>query len=107
MAPVPPQGLALSSNDSPATELHLAVDHAFLGNDKTAVQCLDSALRYDFYMDPSGYGNDPMFENLKSREDFKRVAKNHSDYFQFRRQAFSNALNRAQANKELKGLLGK
>jgi TolB-like protein/Tfp pilus assembly protein PilF len=85
----------------------LAVDHAFLGNEKVAVQCLDSALRYEFYMNESGYGNDPMFEMLKSRADFKRVAKKHSDYFQFRSQAFSNALNRAQANKELKGLMGK
>lgn len=85
----------------------LAVDHAFLGNEKTAVQFLDSALSYEFYLDPSGYGNDPMFETLKSREDFKRIAKKHSDYFQFRSQAFSNALNRAKGSQELKGLLEK
>ncbi len=85
----------------------LAVDHAFLGNNELAVQCLDSALHYDFYMDPYGYGNDPMFESLKNREDFKRLAKKQSDYFLFRKQAFSNALNRAQAGNELKSLMEK
>jgi TolB-like protein/lipopolysaccharide biosynthesis regulator YciM len=83
----------------------LAVDHAFLGNNDLAVQCLDSALHYEFYMDPGGYGNDPMFESLKNREDFKGLAKKQSDYFLFRKQAFSNALNRAQASTDLKGLL--
>jgi len=85
----------------------LAVDHAFLGNNDLAVHCLDSALHYDFYMDPKGYGNDPMFESLKGREDFRRIAKKQSDYFLFWKQAFSNALNRAQANKDLKGLMEK
>ena len=81
----------------------LAVDHAFLGNEKLAVQCLDSAWSYQFYYF-DGYGNDPIFEPLKGREDFKRVTMEIDDWFQFRSKAFSGALNRTQASKELRGL---
>ena len=84
----------------------MAVDHAFLGNDQLAVQCLDSAWSYKFYYF-DGYGKDPIFEPLKDREDFKRVAKKKDDKYQFLNKAFTNALNRSQASKELKGLMEK
>ena len=84
----------------------LAVSHAYLGNDALAVQYLDSAFHYQFYYN-EGYDNDPMFEKLQQREDFKKVVKKKTDFYQFRGKAFSNALNRAQASKELKGLMEK
>jgi TolB-like protein/Tfp pilus assembly protein PilF len=84
----------------------MAVDHAFLGNDQLAVQCLDSAWSYKFYYF-EGYGNDPIFAPLRDREDFKSVAKKKDDKYQFLNKAFTNALNRSKASKELKGLLEK
>ena len=81
----------------------LAVDNAYLENDALAVQCLDSAFHYEFFA-VDFYGKDPIFENLKDRADFKKVAGKMGDWFQFRKRAFSNALNRAKASKELKGL---
>jgi hypothetical protein len=84
----------------------LAVDQAYLGNDALAVQCLDSAFHYLFFY-YEGYDKDPAFENLKNREDFKKIIKKRSDRYKFLEKAFSNAINRSQASKELKGLLEK
>ncbi len=84
----------------------LAVDNAYLGNDAQAVQCLDSAFHYQFYYF-DGYDNDPIFEELKGREDFKKVVKKKSDWYEFLQAAFSSALNRTKASKDLKGLLEK
>jgi tetratricopeptide (TPR) repeat protein len=81
----------------------LAVDYAYQGNEALAVQCLDSAFHYLFnYYE--GYDKDPAFENLKNREDFKKVITKRGDHYKFLQKAFSNSLNRAQAGKELKGL---
>ncbi|MEK6782914.1 MAG: tetratricopeptide repeat protein [Bacteroidota bacterium] len=84
----------------------LAVDHAYFGNDAKAVQYLDSAFQrevYWFY----GYRNDPMFSNLRKREDFKKVMKKVNDKESFLKRAFSKALNQAEASKELRRLLEK
>ncbi len=82
----------------------LAVDYSYLGNSTKAVQCLDSALKYEFYW-LRGYDKDPMFAELKDRDDFKKVIKKLDDYKEFMKRAFSNALNRMEANKELKNSL--
>ena len=82
----------------------LAVDHAYFGKDKIAVQYLDSAFQHDFDW-PWGYRNDPMFSNLRDRDDFKRVLKKVDDYDEFRRRAFTKAINRMETNSELKRML--
>ncbi len=81
----------------------LAVHEAYSGNDAKAVQYIDSAFHYQF-MNLWLYKNDPMFSNLQSRDDFKRVIKKVEDFDQFRKRAFNNALNRMEASKELKDI---
>lgn len=83
-----------------------AVCHAFLNDYKKAVQYLDSAkargfLFYTLVM------RDPALQPLMNREDFKSVFKSIESDEAFRKQAYAKALNRAQASKELRGLLEK
>ena len=82
----------------------LAVDHAYFGNNAKAVQCLDSAFHYGMNWE-WGYHNDPMFSNLRNRGDFKSVMKKIDDQNEFQKRAFSNAINRMDASKELKNVL--
>jgi len=77
---------------------------SLLGHEKEAIQYLDSAFKYGMRW-KQGYQNDPAFEKVKSRPDFQAVQKKVDDWWAFRKKAFLNARNRAQANKELKGLL--
>lgn len=79
----------------------MAVDYAQMKNNSKAVQCLDSAQHYRYYW-PSGYGKDPAFVELKSRTDFVEVVAKVDKFNAFRRMAFSNAINRTKASKELK-----
>jgi TolB-like protein len=79
----------------------LALGETYFGNEARAVQCLDSAYQLEFYYD-LGYQNDPMFARLLDREDFKRLRKKIEGRLEFRRRAFTNALNRREASTELK-----
>jgi hypothetical protein len=82
----------------------VAVCHALLSDYKKAVQYLDSAKARGF-MFYSLVTRDPALQPLMNREDFKAVFKSVESDEAFRKQAYANALNRAQASKELKGLL--
>lgn len=82
----------------------LAVDNIYFGNNDLAVQYLDSAIQHQHSWD-WGYNNDPMLDPLRNREDFKKIIKSLDDNKTFRRQAFSNALNRLEASGELKNIL--
>ena len=84
----------------------LAVDHAYFGNDARAVQYLDSAYQRGGGW-PYGFNNDPMFSNLRKRDDFMKVLKKVNDKESFLKRAFSKALNQAEASKELRGLMEK
>ena len=84
----------------------MAVDLALLGFEKEAIQNLDSAYKYEFRL-KDFFENDPAFEKIKSLPRFRQVQKKVDDYNGFMKRAFTNALNRAQASKELKGLLEK
>ena len=64
----------------------LAVHEAYSGNDAKAVQYIDSAFHYQF-INLWLYKNDPMFSNLQSRDDFKRVIKKVEDFDQFRKRS--------------------
>ena len=82
----------------------MAVDYAYLGNSVKAVQCLDSTLYYEFNYS-WGFHNDPIFSGIRQRDDFKSVIKKVDDQEAFMRKAFSNAINRREAGKELKDIL--
>ena len=82
----------------------LAVDKGLLGFETEATQYLDSAFKYGF-SEKWLFGNDPAFEKIKSLPSFRKVQEKVEAYHAFRKRAFTNALNRAQASKELKGLL--
>lgn len=79
---------------------------AYLGKKDEAVASLDSAFyfgwRSDFY-----YHNDPLLANLQDHRGFQAFLKKVDTFTDFRREAFTNALNRAQASKELKGVMEK
>ena len=79
----------------------LALDYAMLGKSVEALQALDSAFHYQFYY-TEGYEIDPALQSLKDREDFKKTVKKISEFDEFRKRAFSNALNRREASKDLK-----
>jgi TolB-like protein/Tfp pilus assembly protein PilF len=81
----------------------VAVCYGFMGNEKAAVQYLDSAKQLKFAPYTLVKG-EQAFEHLKGREDYKAVFTEVEKDFNFKRKAFSNALNRAKASKELKGL---
>jgi hypothetical protein len=51
------------------------------------------------------YHKDPLFFNLRNNDDFKRIAKKVDDFYEFRKKAFGNAINRLDASKELKNFL--
>lgn len=91
-------------NNHGGTYYGMAIGYAYLGNSAKAVQCLDSALHYEFYQDWL-FHNDPLLSTLRNRDDFKKVLKKVDDFFEFRRRAYSNALNRMEASKELKNSL--
>ena len=82
----------------------LAVDNAYMGNNTKAVQCLDSALHYEFLW-RWGYYHDSALSGLRDREDFKAVIKKVDAYFEFQKKAFSKAINRMEAGDELKNIL--
>lgn len=82
----------------------VAVCNALLKDNKKAVQYLDSAKARGF-MFYSLVTRDPALQPLMFREDFKAVFKSVVEDEEFRKQAFTNALNRAQASNDLKGLL--
>jgi tetratricopeptide (TPR) repeat protein len=84
----------------------LAVDLALLEFEDEAIQNLDSAFKYELRWD-NLFENDPAFEKIKSTPEFRKVQKKVDDYNGFMKMAFMNALNRAQASKELKGLMEK
>src|SRR6185436_13150736 len=65
----------------------LAVDNAYLGNESLAIQCLDSAFHYQFYYF-DGYGNDPIFDQMKQKVDFQKVAAKVDDWYLFNQKAF-------------------
>lgn len=79
----------------------LALDYALLGRSAEAVQSLDSAFHYQFYYN-TGYEKDPALQSLKGREDFKKACKKMNEFENFRKRAFSNALNRIEASNDLK-----
>ena len=83
----------------------LAIDNAYMGNSDKAVQYLDSAFHYHFYWPWGGYGKDPLFFSLRDRADFKKLVKKVDDREEFMKRAYSNALNRMEASKELKNSL--
>lgn len=84
----------------------VAVCYALLQDYKKAVQYLDSAKTRGF-MFYSLVTRDPALQPLKNREDFRALFKSVEEDEVFRKQAYANALNRAKAGKELKGLMGK
>ena len=84
----------------------ISVCYALMDKKKEAVQYLDSAWQLGFA--PYSLVNyEPAFENLKSRDDFKAVFEKVENEFNFRKEAFSNALNRAKIRTELEGLINK
>jgi TolB-like protein len=83
-----------------------AVDNALLGNSKAAIQSLDSALKYGFEA-KEFFEKDPAFEKIKDLPAFRKVQAKVDQIAAFRKRAFTNALNRAKANNELKLMLDK
>jgi protein kinase/serine/threonine-protein kinase len=84
----------------------VGVCHALQGHYKEAVQYLDSAKAHGF-MFYTLVMRDPALKPLMNREDFKAVFQSVVADEEFRKKAFTTALNRAQASKELKGLMEK
>ncbi|HEY5919026.1 MAG TPA: tetratricopeptide repeat protein [Chryseolinea sp.] len=82
----------------------LAVVTAYYKNYPRVVELLDSALIYEVNY-PWGYLNDPLLDSLRNRQDFKRVLKKVVDFEDFKKKAFSAAINRMEASNELKAVL--
>ena len=82
----------------------LAVDKALLGIDQEAIQYLDSSFKYGFRL-KIFYENDPAFENIKIQPSFRKVQGKLNNFFAFQKRAFTNAMNRAEASKDLKNIL--
>jgi len=82
----------------------LAVDNAYFGNDDKAVQYLDSALNR-WHAWSWGYHKDPMFSNLKDRQDYKKIIKRIDESEAFTKEAYAEAIDRMEASKQLKNLL--
>ena len=82
----------------------LAVDNAYFGNSEKAVQYLDSALklRHNWTW---GYHNDPMFMELQQRDDFKKLIKTIDESETFTKNAYTDAIGRMEASKQLRNLL--
>lgn len=78
----------------------LAVDQALLRKDQNAIKALDSAFKYGFRI-PTYYGGDPAFESIKSQPEFQKVQSRYDSWLEFQKTAFTAAINRAQAGKEL------
>jgi hypothetical protein len=98
-------GLGIWGNRG-GTYYALAVCQVLLGNDALAIQNLDSAVTYRFLV-KGLYEGDPVFEKIKETPSFLKVQAKVDKFYEFRRKAFMKALNRNQANEELKQLLSK
>jgi TolB-like protein len=98
-------GLGIWGNRG-GTYYALAVCQVLLGNDALAIQNLDSAVKYRFIV-KGLYEGDPVFEKIKETPSFLKVQAKVDKFYEFRRKAFMKALNRNQANEELKQLLSK
>jgi hypothetical protein len=68
------------------------------------MQNLDSALHYQLVYNLL-FDKDPAFEKIKDTPAFKRRQAVVDEYYAFRKRAFTHALARAQASKDLKYLL--
>ncbi|MBS1545396.1 MAG: hypothetical protein JST14_17300 [Bacteroidetes bacterium] len=79
----------------------MATDFAYLGNNDEAARYLDSALHYQFYY-YEGYYRDPLFVEVRKSAKGKIFITKVDEFYNFRREAFGEALNRAEANEELK-----
>ena len=77
---------------------------AYFGNSDKAVQYLDSALA-NHHAWSWGYRNDPMFADLRQRDDYKKLIKSIDESETFTKEAYSEAINRMEASKQLKNLL--
>ncbi len=77
---------------------------AYFGKNKEAIQYLDSAWMNDFSW-RWGWHHDPMTEKLRGINEFKNLMGRIDNDYAFRKKAFSNALNHAQASNELKNIL--
>jgi adenylate cyclase len=84
----------------------LAVDMALLGYPDQAIQNLDSAIKYGFIL-PAFFEHDPAFSEISTLPAFRKVQDKLNKQSEFIRMAFSNALSRAKAARELKEALGK
>lgn len=82
----------------------LAVDNAYFGNSDKAVQCLDSSLKLGHSWS-WGYRNDPMFSGLQQRDDYKKLIKAIDESETFTKSAYTEAISRMEASKQLKNLL--
>jgi len=82
----------------------LAVVTAYYKDYPKVVALLDSALIYEVEY-PWGYLHDPLLDSLRNRDDFKRVLKKVVDFEDFKKKAFSAAINRMEASNELKAVL--
>ena len=82
----------------------LAVDNAYFGNDDKAVQYMDSALTR-WHAWSWGYHNDPMFSDLHQRDDYKKLIKRIDESETFTKTAYTEAISRMEASKQLKDLL--
>ena len=82
----------------------LAVDNAYFGNSDKAVQCLDSSLKLGHAWS-WGYRNDPMFSGLQQRDDYKKLIKSIDESETFTKSAYTEAISRMEASKQLKNLL--
>jgi TolB-like protein/Tfp pilus assembly protein PilF len=86
----------------------LAVDMALLDQEAEAIHNLDSAYKYGFIVPPVWlWKNDPAFEKIKSSPGFQQVNDKIEAHQEFMKRAFTNAFNRAQASKDLKGFVNK
>ena len=82
----------------------LAVDNAYFGKSENAVQYLDSALKRHHSWS-WGYRNDPAFIDLRQREDYKKLIKRIDESEAFTKTAYTEAISRMEASKQLKNLL--
>lgn len=82
----------------------LAVDNAYFGNSEKAVHYLDSALKLRHSWS-WGYHNDPMFSDLRQREDYKKLLKRIDESETFTKSAYTDAIRRMEASKQLRSLL--
>jgi TolB-like protein/Tfp pilus assembly protein PilF len=82
----------------------LAVDQAYFGNSEKAVQYLDSALA-NHHAWSWGYHSDPMFADLKHREDYKKLIASIEESEAFTKSAYTQAISRMEASKQLRNLL--